>query len=283
MGCTGIQNAPIMTFIASIKKTITDPRWLQIYLLANFLGYGWVFLGWSENAMVYAAAIISCLCTQYFWTTLKGLPKGSWKSAMISALGLCLLLKVNSWEWMFLAGTLTISSKFLIHYKHKHIFNPTNFGIIILILLNAGWISPGQWGSGEAILGLIISGACLVLFGIKRWDVALTFILTLFALEAIRSVGYLGWGWDVVFHKFNSGTVLLFAFFMITDPKTSPNSRRGRVIWGILIALLSFGLSQFYYFYQAPLIALFIVSICTPFLDIIFQSSRFYWNYQLKT
>jgi Na+-transporting NADH:ubiquinone oxidoreductase subunit NqrB len=272
----------MMTFQSSIHKSFSDPRWLQVYLLANFLLYGIVFLGWNENGFVYGAAILSCLATQSFWARLKGLPKGSWKSALISALGLCLLLKVNSWEWMFLAGALTISSKFLIHHKHKHIFNPTNFGIMVLLMLNVGWISPGQWGSGEAIFGLFISGACLVLFGIKRWDVALTFILTLFALEAIRSVGYLGWGWDVVFHKFNSGTILLFAFFMITDPKTSPNSRRGRVIWGMLIALLSFALSQFFYFYQAPLIALFMVSLTTPFLDKIFQSARFYWNYQLK-
>lgn len=263
-------------------KDFADPRWLQMFLLTNFLTYGWIFLDWYSHSKIYIAALLSCLLTQFVWSSTKGLSKGSWKSAIISGLGLCLLLRVNSWEWMFLAGILTISSKFLLRANGKHIFNPTNFGIIILLISGFGWVSPGQWGSGEAIFGLVFSGAALVLFGIKRWDVAFSFLLCLFILEAGRSVGYLGWSWDVVFHKFNSGTIMLFAFFMITDPKTSPNSRKGRVLWGAMIAVLAFVLSQFFYFYQAPLIALFFVSLLTPLIDKVFIASRFYWNYQLN-
>ncbi len=268
--------------VSLFQKAIVDPRWLQIFLLINFLTYGLLFLDWYSHVAIYAAAIASCLFTQFLWARAKHLPHGSWKSAFISALGLCLLLRVNSWELMCLAGALTISSKFIFRTDNKHIFNPTNFGIIALLLLGAGWVSPGQWGSGEAVFGLVFTGAVLVLFGVKRWDVALSFLLVLFALESMRTVGYLGWGWDVVFHKFNSGTILLFAFFMITDPKTSPGSRKGRIIWGAMIALLSFGLSQVYYFYQAPLIALFIVSLCTPIMDRVFVSRKFSWNYQLN-
>ena len=261
-----------------------DPRWLQIFLLSNFLLYGWLFLGWYANSAIYSAAFLSCIIAQFFWTKKLSLPKGSWKSALISALGLCLLLKVNTWEWMSIAGVLTISSKFLIRVNGKHVFNPTNFGIIILIVFGQGWISPGQWGSGEIIALMITLGAAIVLFGVNRWDVAITFILAIFILESFRNVAYLGWGWDVVFHKFNSGTVLLFAFFMITDPRTSPNSRKGRILWGLMIAALSFGLAQFFYFYQAPIIALFIVSLTTPIIDKVFKSNPFQWNIQsLKT
>jgi len=255
-----------------------DARLLQIFLLFNFLVYGWLFLGWKANTVIYFAALTSCVITQLFWTWRLALPKGSWKSALISALGLCLLLKVNSWEWMAFGGMLTISSKFLLRIRGKHIFNPTNFGIIALIILGKGWISPGQWGSGEMISLLITMGAAIVLFGVNRWDVALTFLLSLLILEVFRNVGYLGWTWDVVLHKFNNATVLLFAFFMITDPRTSPNSRKGRIIWGILVAFLAFGLSQFFYFYQAPLIALFLVSLSTPLIDTYFKSNQFSWN-----
>lgn len=267
--------------ISPFQKALLDPRWLQLFLLSNFLIYGWVFLDWFAHLAIYIAAFVSCIGTQFAWAKIKNLPKGSWKSALISALGLCLLLRVNSWEVMMLAGVLTISSKFIFRFHSKHVFNPTNFGIIAVILFGMGWISPGQWGSGEVIFGLALTGAALVLFGVNRWDVALSFLISLFALEAIRTVGYLGWGWDVLFHKFNSGTILLFAFFMITDPKTSPGSRKGRVIWGIMIAVLSFCLSQIFYFYQAPLIALFIVSLSTPLLDTIFKHSKFHWNNQL--
>ncbi len=256
---------------------LADARYLQIFLLSSFLLYGWLFLGWFEYASIYLAAFSSCLLSQYFWARRKRLPPGSWKSAMISALGLCLLLKVNFWPWMFLAGVLTVSSKFLIVVNRKHVFNPTNFGIIALILTGNAWISPGQWGSGELVGLLIALGAVGILFQVDRWDVAVSFLLGLFLLEYLRTIVYLGWSWDVLLHKFNSGTILLFAFFMITDPRTSPDSRRGRIIWGGMIALLSFFLSQFFHLYKAPIIALFAVSMITPVVDRIFRAKRFQW------
>ena len=181
--CTGLQKLVMEKAISPFQKALLDPRWLQLFLLANFLIYGWTFLDWDARAAIYSAALISCLGTQFVWSRIKGLPRGSWKSALISALGLCLLLRVNTWEVMMLAGMITISSKFIFRFRAKHIFNPTNFGIIAIILFGMGWISPGQWGSGEVVFGLVLTGAALVLFGIDRWDVALSFLLALFILE----------------------------------------------------------------------------------------------------
>lgn len=255
-----------------------DPRYIQIFLLSTFLLYGWFFLGWAVRSDVFIAGIAACVAAQAFWSIRIGLAPGSWKSALITALGLCLLLKVNHWGWMALASILAISSKFIIRSGSKHVFNPSNFGIIVLLVLGLGWISPGQWGTGLLIASFITLGAAMVLFGVNRWDVALSFLFTLFLLVSIRSVAYLGWSWDVVFHKFESGTVLIFAFFMITDPRTSPNSRTARIIWGAGAAGLSFLFSQFFYFYQAPILALFTVSLLTPFFDKYFKSNPFRWK-----
>jgi Na+-transporting NADH:ubiquinone oxidoreductase subunit NqrB len=257
---------------------LRDPRWLQIFLLGLFLSYGIGFLGWDVNTPIYLAALISTVVVQLLWVRIHKASPGSWKSALISGLGLCLLLKVNSWEWMVLAGILTISGKFLIRYKGGHIYNPTNLGIILMSLFGWGWISPGQWGTGNTFLFLLLMGAAGILLQVKRWDVAMAFLISLFVLEALRVVGYLGWEWDVLVHRFGSGTLLLFAFFMITDPKTTPHSRKGRIIWGGIIALLSFVLAQFFYLYQAPLIALFIASSFTPLINRLYQGREFSWK-----
>ncbi len=254
-----------------------DARYLQIFLLSAFLIYGTTWLGWHNDLAVYAAAFASTLLTQYFWSRYKNLPDGTWKSAMISALGLCLLLKVNFWPYMLLAGILTVSSKFLITVRGKHIFNPTNLGIVAILLTGNGWISPGQWGSGEVVGLLVVLGAAGVLFRVNRWDVSLAFLSSLILIEYLRTVVYLGWGPDVLWHKFSSGTILLFAFFMITDPRTAPDHRMGRVLWGSLIALLSFALTQFWQLYQAPILALFIISAFTPLFDKLFRAERFQW------
>ncbi|MFT6998034.1 MAG: Na+-transporting NADH:ubiquinone oxidoreductase subunit NqrB [Cryomorphaceae bacterium] len=266
-----------MNLVSTITQERNDPRYLQIFLLGSFLAYGLLFLQWSARLDVFSAAVVSSIATQIVWAKLKNQPLTSVKSALISALGLCLLLRVDSAWVMSLAGIATISSKFLIRYKGKHVFNPTNFGIILAILTGHAWISPGQWGHGETGILLILLGATGILLRVKRWDLSLTFLLVLFGLESLRLIAYLGWDWPVVFHRFNSGTILLFAFFMITDPKTTPNSRKGRILWSGMIALLSFFLGQFFYLYQAPLIALFIISFTTPLIDKVFKAERFKW------
>jgi Na+-translocating ferredoxin:NAD+ oxidoreductase RnfD subunit len=256
---------------------LADPRYLQLLLLGFFLLYGITWLGWHTHVYVYLAAVMSCVGTQYFWARRLHLPKGSWKSALISALGLSLLLKVNSWEYMALAGAVAISSKFLVTWRGKHIFNPTNVAIVLLVWVGVGWVSPGQWGSGEVVGLLVVLGATGVLFRVQRWDVALVFLATLFALEYARTVWYLGWPTDALWHKFQSGTLLLFAFFMITDPRTAPDHRLARVLWGAGVAVLSFVLSQFHHLYAAPIFALVAVSISTPILDTLWKERRFEW------
>ncbi len=254
-----------------------DARYLQIFLLGSFLLYGFLWLGWSSDIKVFLAAISSAFLTQEFWARRQNLPEGSWRSALISALGLCLLLKVNAWPIMFLAGVITISSKFLITFRGKHIFNPTNLGIVVIILSGNGWISPGQWGSGELVGLLVLLGAAGVLFRVNRWDVSVAFLGSLFLLEYFRTVHHLGWPADALWHKFSSGTILLFAFFMITDPRTAPDHRIARILWGFMIAGLSFWLTQFWHLYQAPIFALFAVSALTPIFDMIFKANRFQW------
>ena len=75
----------------------------------------------------------------------------------------------------------------------------------------------------------------------------------------------------------SSGTLLLFTFFMITDPKSSPNSREARMIWASIIAIISFLLTSWFYVYSAPLYALFILSPFTLLFDKWFTAKRFNW------
>lgn len=261
---------------------LKDPRLLQVTILTSFLVFGWIYLDWHSSTTIYISALGSCIATQMFWIKIRKLDTSSILSGIISGLGLCLLLRVNSWEWMTLIGIVTISSKFLIRTKRKHVFNPTNFGIIIALLLGVGWVSPGQWGSSMITSIFIVFASITILFGVNRWDVALSFLIGLFILELLRSVLFLGWPLDFIFHKFQNGTVLLFAFFMITDPRTTPNNPKARVLWGLGLSILAFALSQFYYFYQAPLMALFIFSLSVPILDKVFIGRAFVWNNSIK-
>ncbi|UBF26380.1 RnfABCDGE type electron transport complex subunit D [Kovacikia minuta CCNUW1] len=204
-------------------------------------------------------------------------PVSSLLSPLITSLGLSLLLRADHYSTIALACACAILSKFLLRVRDKHIFNPGNFGIIAALLLTPdAWVSPGQWGE-EGWYGLLFLGAGgLVVQKVGRWDTTLAFLGTYAGLEAVRNL-WLGWTWDVWAHRLMSGSLLLFAFFMITDPRTIPNARVARVLWAGTIALLTFILRNVYFIPTAVFWALFTLAPLSILLDLVFPDSRFSW------
>ena len=148
-----------------------DARWFQMAFQLTFLSYGLLFLQWKAEWLAYVLFIGTGLLLQWFAdsiTTKKIIhplhwSNSGWKSALISCLSLCLLLKTNHWYICIIAAALTVISKYILRYKGKHIFNPSAFGIVATVLLTKdAWLSPAQWGSGVVIffavccLGLIV-------------------------------------------------------------------------------------------------------------------------------
>jgi Na+-transporting NADH:ubiquinone oxidoreductase subunit NqrB len=221
----------------------------------------------------------SVLITQAIWILIVKASFKSLKSALITGLGLSILLQTGSDLTLIVAGVLAISSKFIIRVNNKHLFNPANFGIIAGILLfQDAWISPGQWGSDAYFLLILSLLGGFILFRIGRLDTSLLFLGSLFLLELLRTYIYQGWGMDVLLHKFSSGTLLLFAFFMITDPMTIPDSRKGRVLWSLIVSVLTFALSNWVQIYTAPIWVIFFLTPLTVLIDKVYPSSKFQWN-----
>ncbi len=202
----------------------------------------------------------------------------SLKSAAITALSLSLLLRADHYTTMILAGSLAILSKFLFQVERKHFLNPANFGIIAaLILTNDAWVSPGQWGDDGWYALLFAGTGGMVLKRVGRWDTTAAFLGAYTLLEAIRNL-WLGWTWDVFCHRLMSGSLLLFALFMITDPRSIPNARFGRVLWAGCIAILTFILRNQFFVATAVFWALFALSPLSVVFDFIWSASRFSWN-----
>ena len=282
---------------------LQDQRDYQIIFLACFLGLGLSTRDWTIQPLLILAIALSCLITQwvlsaivetqkkadiYDWQTnsvqiaFNSLtsPKvlNSLRSALITALGLCLLLRGNSYQTMALAGFLAIACKFLFRWRNKHFFNPANFGIIAaLVLTNDAWVSPGQWGTDWWYLILFAGMGGVVLKKVGRWDTSITFLLTYAGLEAVRNF-WLGWSLDVWLHQLSSGSLLLFALFMLTDPRSIPNATRGRICWAMAIAVVTIILQDYFYMTTAIFWALFIISPITILLDMIWSAPRFNWK-----
>ena len=278
---TAIYNpGPLDYLSAPLRLLKADARHFQILYLSLFLIYGIFSLGWDSDLIKIGTTFFVCLFVQALFATYHKKSLHSLKSALISSLGLCLLLKVNGVETIALAATLTIASKFLVRVRGTHIFNPVNFGIIVTMMLTGdAWVSPGQWGSNAIMLYFMGAAALIVLLKVGRIDTSLAFLLSYSGLEFVRTVFYLGWPVDHWLHHITNGTVLLFTFFMITDPMTTPNHKRARIIWSLLVAGLTFALSHLFHLQSAsPIWALFIISPLTVFFDKAFGGEKYEWT-----
>lgn len=261
-----------------------DGRHPQIIFQVIFLVYGMFALGWDADLFDFFVAISACLFVQALCALIWKRPMNSLKSSLISSLSLCLMFKANIVWTIVLCAALTIGSKFILKWDKKHFFNPTNFGIVVTIFLTGdAWVSPGQWGSNFLLMVLLCVGGFSVLFNVGRLDSSLAFLGAFSGLTFVRTVLYQGWELDVFFHHLSSGTLLLFAFFMITDPMTTPNHRIARIIWAGLVGVVSFIMTAWFQVYTAPIYALFFVSPLTVLLDKLFKHERFSWNRNLQT
>ncbi len=263
------------------KYMFADPRDYQIVFLGSFLGLGIMTRDWSIRPELVFSLMLSCCLTQLVLSSLVKSTENIWltlKSALITTLGLSLLLRADRVSTMILAGCLAIASKFIFTVERKHWFNPGNFGIIAALLLTPdAWVSPGQWGSDWWYLLLFIGMGGVVLQRVGRWDTSVAFLGSYAGLEIARNI-WLGFPLDVCIHKLMSGSLLLFALFMITDPRSIPNARSTRIIWSIAIAILAFILRNYFYINEAIFFALFAISPLTLALDKLWAAPQFNWH-----
>jgi Na+-transporting NADH:ubiquinone oxidoreductase subunit NqrB len=254
-----------------------DPRLYQIASLGALLLYGLLQLQFDLSLWQIAVTLGTALLTQYVGTRYYKLPSFDPRSPLISALSLCLLLRTNDLAIAALASSIAIASKFIIRWKDKHLFNPTNLALVVMLAGGLGWISPGQWGQVAWFGFLIACLGSLVITRAARADVTLAFLTFYVGLLFARAV-WLGDPLTIPLHQIESGALLIFAFFMISDPKTTPDSRAGRIAFALLVALgacyVQFGLFR----PNGPLWGLIACAPLVPLLDLIFPGSRYDWS-----
>ena len=188
-------------------------------------------------------------------------------SALLTGNGVAFILRVpgtehgdwwsmNGW-WIFaVTAAVSLLSKYLIQFRGRHIFNPSNFGLVLcFLLLGPELADPLEfwWGPMSLwlalALALIVGGGFAILRRLRLLSIAITFWAT-FAVclgvlaasgHAMLARWHLGPVSDWEFWKVLafSPEILVFLFFMITDPRTIPESRRGRRAYAVAIGLLA--------------------------------------------
>jgi enediyne biosynthesis protein E5 len=265
-------------WFGSEGSVLRDARMFQIVFLGTLLLVGVLLRDFSLQPMQVALTFGAGLATQSFWLRRLGLKQKGFLSALVTCCGLSLLLRSDTLWVHPLAAAIAVSSKFVLRLRGKHLYNPANLGVIASItLLPGAWTSPGQWGNDLAMAAWFLVLGCIVTTRARRFDISWVFIATFLAIIALRVVA-LGQPWTIWTHQLGNGALLLFAFFMISDPMTIPNRRGARVAYAIIVASAA-AAWQFALFRPNALVwALFLATPLVPLLDRWFPGTRFAWR-----
>jgi Na+-transporting NADH:ubiquinone oxidoreductase subunit NqrB len=257
-------------------RFLADARHYQIGALGILLALNLAWLDFGADIGPCALLVASCILTQAVACRIVGIPI-ELRSALITSFSLSLLLRADA-LWLYgLAGMIAMGSKFLIRVDNKHVFNPATIAIVALVFgTGRAWVTPGQWGAELWFAGLLGLLGILVLQRARRADITLFFLAAHGGLLLARAF-WLGDPLAIPLHQLQSGSLLLFAFFMISDPKTIPDSRTGRLIFAVAVAALAHYFAFFEQIRPALYLALALLSLAVWPIDRLLPAPRHQW------
>jgi enediyne biosynthesis protein E5 len=237
-----------------LDSRFTPPVFITLILLIGNLSFGIL-----ESYQKTLLAIVTAIVTEM---ALGRIFLGKWPhpaSAYITGISVGILVRSPAYWPYALCAALSITSKYAVRVRGRHLFNPSNFGICALLFLASESVAglSIQWGNNFASLVIIWVLGSLILWRAKRFHITVTYVVS-FLLLALLRAHITGDPWQAEISPITGPMYQLFMFFMITDPKTTLRSWKGQCLVVFLVAVVEMLLRLDQSIY-APLYALFLV------------------------
>src|SRR6266850_7606885 len=193
------------------------PLFITCILLVAHLSYG-ILESYQRTALaIVAAAITELLLGRIFF--------GKWPhlaSAYITGISVGILIRSPAFWPYALCSVISITSKYVIRIKGRHIFNPSNFGICAMLFLAYETVASLsiQWGNYLLPMLVIWALGSLIIWRLKRFHITATYVISFIAFAFLRSF-ITGHPWEAEIAPITGPMYQLFIYFMITDPKTT--------------------------------------------------------------
>ncbi|MBO8162751.1 MAG: RnfABCDGE type electron transport complex subunit D [Brevibacillus sp.] len=250
--------------ITSWSEYKIDPRYFLLLFLLSFAVAGQVYLGFFQR---WDAIFTSLFCSITTELALVRIIYKKWRfplSAVITGIGVSLLLS-SYLLWPYaLTATLSIVFKFLIRYKGGHLFNPNNVALVLVLFFLPDYAvsTPKQWTNAYDVMLVILCLGMFVCYMANRHYAAFSFLISFVLFGLVRHYVF-GAPLFAALGPLLGASLQLFTFFMITDPKTSPGTRGGQIVYAVAIAMVDAALRvlQFAHpqFYAVFLVSLLVV------------------------
>ncbi len=225
-----------------------DPRPAVAGILVAYVVLGITVLGFNRSPVQVLVAVAAAVTLDMgLHRVLRRGPPLFPMSAVITGLSLSILINyAHGLAYALVPVFLAVGSKYVFTFRGRHLYNPALFGVASSLLLADGMVSESpayQWGGTYAVVAFVVTlGLLLFVLRVRRGPLIVSFLVFYFAALALRA-----WitRWHMPFETWFMGALsspafFLFTFFMITDPQTSPDSRRGQVLMAFGIVAVDF-------------------------------------------
>lgn len=249
-----------------LKKIKNDPRILLFTFLSIYSTYALIQPSFSRNIYQIFITMSTCILVDYllirFYKKATFFPF----SGAISSFGIFLMCNSPTLALYPLLATITILSKHFITQNDRHIFNPNNFALVcgILFFQDKMTIVAGVWGGLEWVVMLIIALGAILIFQANRVNLVLSFLIS-FLIFAMFRCYILNTSKLWVLLPIFGPSFFLFTFYMLTDPRTTPNDPIEQILFGFLLATID-AVFRYNKNKYAPFLSLFILTGFYPFL-----------------
>ena len=261
--------------VESRRKFLTfNNRFLALVLITCILLVGQLSFGILESYPQTLLAIASSILMELI---LGRLVLGRWPhlaSAYITGISIGILIRSPAfWPYM-LCSLISITSKYAIRWRGRHLWNPSNLGVSAMLFLAPASVAglSVQWGNSLWPMLVIWLLGSIIIWRLKRFHICATYVVSFLALSAVRSA-ITGDPWPAAVAPITGPMYQLFVFFMITDPPTTVRNKRGQCVVAFLIAVAEMIL-RLNRVVHAPYYALFVVRPAGNAIEIAWGSRK---------
>ena len=243
--------------------TYVPPVFITLILLA-----GQIFFGILDNFLNVVLAIATSIVAEVILAKVLLGTRKNLASAYITGISCGILIRSNVvWPYV-VAALLSILSKYVLQYKGRHLWNPSNFGVSWMLFMTPVYVAglSMQWGNYVLPMCIIWVLGLGIVYRAKKLHITITYTASFIVLAYVRSI-ITGDAFLAELSPLTGPMYQLFIFFMITDPGTVVSGKKWQIIVVILVALVEFALRLQGVIY-APFFALFLVGPIAKFIDL---------------
>lgn len=240
-GASPLQSNAVNPKPASALSRFFSPenRYLAPMLITMILLVGQLSFGLLESFTRTTLAIVTAMLLELALGRLMYGKFPNLASAYISGISVGILVRSPAFWPYALCSAISITSKYVIRWKGRHLWNPSNFAICCLLLLAPDVVSTLsiQWGNNIYPMLIVWTAGALITWRVKRFHITATYVISFIAFAALRGL-ITGHGFNAEVAPITGPMYQLFIFFMITDPKTTVKQKWAQCLVAFLVAAM---------------------------------------------